>query len=244
KGVEAERAIRRECMPQWGRLPVTSITEGQVRDVVKAVKDRGSPYQAHNILGLARRLFSWAIDQRAYGLETSPCDRLKPNKIVGKKTPRKRVLDNNELRALWRATESLGFPYRELHRLLMLTGQRRSEVAEAQWKEFDLDRKLWTIPPERMKADAAHEVPLSDDVIDILKALPRFIKGDYVFSLKFGRKPVNSFNKAKRKLDKAMTAELGGTVRPFVIHDIRRTMRTGLSALPVSDLVRELVIAH
>src|SRR5262245_52423535 len=92
KGLEAERAIRREFMPQWGRLPVTSITEGQVRDVVKAVKDRGSPYQAHNILGLARRLFSWAIDQRAYGLETSPCDRLKPKKIVGKKAPRKRVL--------------------------------------------------------------------------------------------------------------------------------------------------------
>src|SRR5262245_4330033 len=97
KGLEAERAIRREFMPPWGRLPVTHITEGHVRDVVKAVKDRGSPYQAHNILGLARRLFSWAIDQRAYGLETSPCDRLKPQKIVGKKAPRKRILNNNEL---------------------------------------------------------------------------------------------------------------------------------------------------
>src|SRR5262249_15123235 len=64
------------------------------------------------------------------------------------------------------------------------------------------------------------------------------------FSLKFGRKPVNSFNKAKRQLDKLMAAEMGGAVEPFVIHDIRRTMRTGLSALPVSDLVRELVIAH
>jgi integrase len=95
-----------------------------------------------------------------------------------------------------------------------------------------------------MKADAAHVVPLTDDVIAILKSLPRFNKGDHLFSSDFGAKPVNGFSKAKLRLDKAMAAELGEEPKPFVIHDIRRTMRTGLSALPVPDLVRELVIAH
>jgi len=94
-----------------------------------------------------------------------------------------------------------------------------------------------------MKADAAHEVPLSDDALEILKSLPRFDRGEYLFST-FGVKPVNGFSKAKAMLDEAMAAELGGVVEPFVLHDIRRTMRTGLSALPVPDLVRELVIAH
>jgi integrase len=224
--------------------------------VVKAVKDRGAPYQAHNLLTTARRMFSWAIDQHVYGLEASPCDRLRPKAIVGKRLPRKRILDNDELRAFWRATARLDYPYGPLFRMLALAGQRKSEVAEARWSEFDLTRKLWTIPAARMKADAAHIVPLTDDVLAILKSLPRFKRGDHVFSTTFGEKPVNGFSKAKDRLDRRMLRSWRAIARargedrrkaeiePFVIHDIRRTMRTGLSALPVLDLVRELVIAH
>jgi integrase len=94
-----------------------------------------------------------------------------------------------------------------------------------------------------MKADAAHVVPLSDAVMAILQSLPRFTKGEFLFSCRYGKIPVNSFSAAKRLLDKLMRAELG-RFPPFVIHDVRRTVRTGLSALPVADLVRELVIAH
>jgi integrase len=179
-----------------------------------------------------------------YGLEASPCDRLEPKSIVGEKASRTRVLTDAEWRAVWNASESLGYPYGPLFCVLALTGQRRSEVAESQWSEFDLDKRLWVIPTERMKADAAHIVPLTDDALAILKSLPRFSNGDYLFSLKSGRSPVQSFNKAKRNLDAAMAKKLGGKLSPFVLHDIRRSMRTGLSALPVPDLVRELVIGH
>lgn len=256
KGREVERDIRREFIPAWGKRPVAEIAPHDVRAVVKAAKDRGAPYQAHNLLVLARRLFSWAIDQQVYGLETSPCERLKPKAIIGKKMFRTRVLGEDDLRAFWRATGRLGYPYGPLFRMLALTGQRKSEVAEARWSEIDLARKLWTIPAERMKADAAHVVPLSDDVLEILQKLPRFKKGDHLFSTTFGKKPVNGFSKAKERLDERMLRSwraLGrvsgkdrrkAQIEPWVIHDIRRTMRTGLSALPVSDLVRELVIAH
>jgi integrase len=244
KGREAERDIRREFIPAWGKRPIAEIVPDDVRAIVKAAKDRGAPYQAHNLLVLARRMFSWAIDQQVYGLETSPCERLKPKAIIGKKGIRTRILDDGELRALWKATEHLRYPYGPLFQVLTLTGQRKSEVAEARWSEFDLARKLWTIPAERMKADAAHVVPLTDDVMAILESLPRFTKGDHLFSTGFGLRPVNGFSKGKARLDKAMVAELGREVTPFVIHDIRRTVRTGFSALPVPDLVRELVIAH
>ncbi|MGA2313391.1 MAG: integrase arm-type DNA-binding domain-containing protein [Xanthobacteraceae bacterium] len=256
KGREAERDIRREFVPRWGKRPIAEITAHDVRDVVMAAKDRGAPYQAHNLLVLGRRLFSWAIDQQIYGLESSPCERLKPKAIIGKKVFRTRILDDDQLRAFWRATRRLGYPYGPLFRMLALTGQRKSEVAEARWSEIDLARKLWVIPAERMKADAAHVVPLSDDVIAILEGLPRFKKGDFLFSTTFGVKPVNGFSKAKERLDKRMRLSwcaLGRVrgvdrrkahVESWVIHDVRRTMRTGLSALPVSDLVRELVIAH
>ena len=256
KGRECERDIRRELMPVWAKRPIAEITPLDVRAIIKAAKDRGAPYQAHNILVLARRLFSWAIDQQVYGLETSPCDRLKPKAIIGKKVFRTRILDDDELRAFWRATHRLGYPYGPLFQVLALTGQRKSEVAEARWPEFDLAKKLWTIPAERMKADADHIVPLSDDVLDILKSLPRFKKADHLFSTTFGLKPVNGFSKAKSRLDRHMLrswralARTRGEdrrkaqIRPFVIHDVRRSVRTGLSALPVPDLVRELVIAH
>ncbi len=106
------------------------------------------------------------------------------------------------------------------------------------WQEVDFGRRLWTIPAERMKGDRAHEVPLSPDALALLKSLPRFNAGDFVFSTTSGAKPVNGFSKAKERLDK-----LSG-VTGWKFHDLRRTMRTHLSALPVQDMVRELVIAH
>jgi integrase len=125
----------------------------------------------------------------------------------------------------------------------MLTGQRKSEVAEAQWSEFDLAKREWSIPPERMKMDAAHLVPLTDDAVKVLESLPRFRSGEHLFSTTYGKLPVNGFSKAKARLDKLLVKQLGKVPR-FVFHDIRRTVRTHLSALPIPDLVRELVIAH
>jgi integrase len=257
KGGEVEQDIRRELIPVWGNRPLADITALDVRNVVRAIKDRrGTQYQAHNLLVTIRRLFGWAIEQHVYGLESSPCDRLKPKAIVGRRLPRTRILDNDELRAFWRATGRLGYPYEPLYRILALTGQRRNEVGWARWSEINLEQKLWTIPAERMKGGAAHAVPLTDDVLAILKELPRFKGGDYLFSTTFGRKPVRGFNRAKHELDRHMLrgwralGRIRGedrrdkTIPPFVIHDIRRTVRTGLSALPIPDLVRELVVAH
>jgi integrase len=243
KAEEVARDVRREFVACWGAKPITEITPLDVRDVIREVKNR-APAQARNLLGYAKRLFGWAVAQHAYGLEVSPVERLRPNDIIGKKVLRQRVLTDTELRALWRTAGDLEYPYGPLFRMLALTGQRKSEVAGARWREFDLDKKLWTIPPERMKGGAAHVVPLVYDVIAILDALPRFTKGDLLFSTTFGAKAVNGFSKAKARLDKQVAEELGGEVEPFVIHDIRRTMRTGLSALPIPDRVRELVIAH
>jgi integrase len=257
KGKEVEQDIRRELIPKWGKRPITDIAPLDVRNVVKAIKDRrGTPYQAHNVLVTIRRLFGWAIEQHVYGLESSPCDRLKPKAIVGKRLSRTRILDDDEMRAFWRATGRLGYPYEPLYRILALTGQRRNEVGWARWSEINLEHKLWTIPAERMKSGSSHVVPLTDDVIAILKELPRFKGGDYLFSTTFGKKPVHGFNRAKQNLDRHMLRSwraLGRirgedrrdkTIPPFVIHDIRRTMRTGLSALPIPDLVRDLVVAH
>jgi integrase len=248
KGREAARDLRKVFIQEagWANRPITEITPLDVRNAIKPYKDAGKIHHAHNLLSYVRRVFNWAIDQQIYaGLETSPCDRLKPSSIIGEKTQRSRVLNDAELQATWRATDKLGYAYGPLFKMLMLTGQRKSEVAEARWREIDLAKKLWTIPAERMKADAAHIVPLSDDAIAVLKSLPRFNGGDYLFSAHVGARPVAAFSAAKHRLDAAIADELGREIPPFVIHDLRRTVRTGLSAIPnISDLVRELVIGH
>jgi integrase len=123
--------------------------------------------------------------------------------------------------------------------LLLLTGQRRDEIAGAKWSEVDLDKGLLTIGAERMKAKAGHVVPLSTTAAEILSGLPRFVKGDYVFSGQAGARPFSGFSKAKARLDKA-----AGHVAPYTLHDLRRTVRTRLAELGVTPFIGESVLAH
>jgi integrase len=117
--------------------------------------------------------------------------------------------------------------------------ERRNEIAEMTWYEVDLDNALWVIPPERMTGDAAHEVPLPPMAIDVLTSLPRWT-GPFVFSTTGGERPIGGFSKMKLRVDAAMKEPIA----PWRFHDLRRTMRTGLGALPVPNNVAELCIAH
>ena len=254
-----EREIRSEIIPVWKNKPVSEITRGDVVSLVEAIADRPAPYHAHNVFGHIRTFFNWAIDRGKYDLETSPCDRLKPGRLIGEKRPRQRVLSDDEILALWRATSHLGYPYGPLFRLLLITGQRKSEVGEARWAEFNLKAGTWTVPPERFKSDSSHLVPLVEHALLVLRALPRFTgprSGDFLFSTTFGRQAVNGFSNAKERLDarmlrtlKAIARKRGddpkkATLPDFVLHDIRRTVRTRLSSLKISSEVAEMVIGH
>jgi len=234
------REMHHEFVAIWGDWPLTDVTASDVAAVIRA-KATSAPGQARNLLGHLKRFFGWAQAQHSYGLEVSPVAALKPDRLTGKKAIRKRVLSDDELRALWQATEAIDYPFGPLVRLLMSTGQRRSDVSKARWREFDLGKKLWTIPAERYKTDSPHIVPLSDDAIAVLGSLPRFKSGDYMFTTTFGVRPFGGFSKLKARLDKLVEGKVAG---PWILHDIRRTVRTQLSALPVADNVRELVIGH
>src|SRR5262249_57180357 len=133
-------------------------------------------------------------------------------------------------------------------------GWRRTEVTSARWAEFDLGQALWTIPAARMKAGAAHEVPLTEEMLTLLRSLPR--TGEFLFPSTRG-KPLSGFSALKVKLDRLMLralrelAEEAGEdskavkLEPWALHDARRSFRTHLSSLPVpdGDLVRELLLA-
>jgi integrase len=243
KAIATEQDIERELIPRWGRKPIADITRHDVIAMAEEIAGRGTIYQAHNVFAHVRGLFNWAIARGTYGVSVSPCDRLRPADLIGKKEARSRVLNDSEIKALWHATARLAYPAGDFVRLLLITGQRRDEVAHAQWHEFDLDAKAWSIPAARMKAAAPHLVPLSDLALDTLRTLPHFASGDFLFSYACGKTPLNNFAKLKARVDRLIAEALGSAPPRWVLHDLRRSVRTRLSALCPSDIA-ELVIAH
>lgn len=231
KGARTSHEIRTELVPHWGTRPITQITRRHVVELIEQIVDRPASAYAHNIFGHIRTLFNWAINRDIYGLQASPCDRLKPLQLIGAKKSRERVLNDNELRAVWNASDALGYPRGPVVKALMLTGARLTEVTGARWREFDFEGRLWTIPAERFKMNSQHFVPLTDDLIALLETLPRWSRGDHLFTATEGEKPIILNSTGKARLYKAVGAE-----SPWVLHDIRRTVRTRLSALRISTL--------
>jgi integrase len=259
KAGEAKHVLETELGKQWGARPITDITGLEVSGAIRAIVERGAPAQARNAFGWVAGLFSWAAGVGIYGVEASPTALLKPSKLIGPKVPRDRVLTDAELRAVWKSADTMAYPFGTAAKLLMLTGARKLEIGNMSWSEVDLDKRIFTLPPERSKTGVAHVVPLSDSAYAILAdldkmrrnppkperagngsvaTLPRWDEGSSIFSTTGGAKPLGGWSKYKTRLDKACG------VTGWVLHDIRRSMRTNLSALPVPDDVREAVIGH
>jgi len=235
KAAVVAKDVEREFIPRWGNMPITEITQSQIRDMVVEVSDR-APAQARNLLGHAKLLFDWAVRQ-GYGLDRSPATSLKPRDLLSDRAARDRSLNDEELFAFWRAVTRMPYPVGHVYKLLVLTGLRRNEVAKASWREFSpivvnalrrrtgaVDWSLfdprvltWEIPKERMKGRPstarAHLVPLTIEMLNILDELPLFKRGDYVFSTTLGVKPVFMGDKIKKKVDARMLRTLRALAR-------------------------------
>jgi integrase len=234
---EVEAAFQNELIPILGKRQIAGISDADIARLLKAIA-KNRPYMARHVFAYLSKFFRWAIAQRCYGIPASPCAGLSAKDLLGKPNPRTRILHEGELAAVWQATAGLSYPAGPFVRLLLLTGQRLREVSEMASSEVDLAKGIWTIPADRMKADAPHIVPLAPQAVAILEGLPRWT-GPFVFSTTGGRRPIANFSGIKEKFDALMPG-----VEPWRFHDLRRTMRTGLSALRVPDMVSELCIAH
>jgi integrase len=142
----------------------------------------------------------------------------------------------------------------------LLTALRLNEAVDGRRREFDFSNGVWVIPAERMKGtDSAareHVVPITNAIRNVIDALPVYKKGDFLFSTTFGETPAWITSKVKQRLDRRMLHTLRALARsrgedpakvdlpPFVNHDIRRTIRSGLSALRIDRDIREAVLAH
>jgi integrase len=235
---ETERIFNSYVLPAWGGRKVQAITRRDVLSLVDGIVDRGAPYAANRVFAAVRRFFNWTVERSI--LDLSPAAGMKP---PGAEVKRDRVLTDNEIRLFWASTDQLRTPFRELYRLLLLTGQRRDEVAAMQWNE--VEGADWTIPAGRVKNADTHLVPLSDLALETLRSVPQISGGPSFVFTTTGRSPVSGFSRAKHRLDALMKAESAGVeLEPWRLHDLRRTCATGMARLRISPHVIEAVLNH
>ena len=254
-GRHAERQLRDNFIKAWAQRPINEITTLDVLSVVNH-KKRTAPKMAGALLVLIRRCFAWIIDQQVYGLTVSPCDRLSVVKIIGAPQSRSRRLNDAEIFAFWRATGRMPYPVGPVYRTLLLTGLRLNEAARISRSEIHGNDTI-VIPASRMKGKGGraveHLVPASSALQEVIASLPRI--GSYLFSYN-GKQPMTMNGTLKAELDRRMLITLKALARKrgedyravnlpaWVNHDLRRTVRTALSALRVEHNVAESVLAH
>jgi integrase len=229
-GREVMQILQRNLVDRVGSRSVHSISKRDVIDLVNAVVDRGSPFAANKSLKVIKSFFNWCVGRAI--VERSPCEGIRVPMV---ERARDRVVTDRELAAIIRAARQLGGPYGAIVEVLALTGQRRDEVAQMTWDEVDLERCVWTLAAVRTKNDKPHIVQLSDPVAVVIGAQPRL--GELVFS-RNGVTPIGNFSSHKRRMD-----DLCG-VSNWRLHDLRRTMVSGMASLGVAPHVADKILNH
>jgi integrase len=236
---EIERKLRVEVLPRLGKRPLASITQRDIIALLDAIVDRGAGTQANRVLSTLRKFFNWCCERGL--LDRSPCDRVK---APTPETKRDRVLEDSELALIWQGAERLGYPFGPYFQLLMLTGQRREEIAGMRWAEINSALTLWTLPRERVKNNEPHTVPLVPWARSILASLPRIEGSDFVLTTT-GEASISGYSKAKAALDAEIAKLNGGEpIAPFVVHDLRRTAATNWAKLGVALPTVEKLLNH
>jgi len=245
---EYERLLEKEIVEPWRGRRLSDISRRDVNRLLDDIVARGAPIAANRVLAILRKFCKWAASREI--IEHSPCEGVMARST---ETARDRVLDDRELRLVWKAAETLGWPYGAIVKLLLLTGARRGEVVGLRWDEVDFEKKVWALAPSRTKNKRPHALPLSSLAISILQSLPRIENaGGLVFPARTnpGKSigPVSAHSKAKSNLDRAIAelaeAEGSAPLAQFGFHDLRRSCASGMAKLGVDLHVIERCLNH
>lgn len=230
---ETERLLRVHFVSVWRRRTVDSIAKRDVAAALEPVMRRGSPMSARHAFAAIRKMFNWMVEQGT--IEASPCLGMKPPAKAGN---RDRVLSDAELGSIWMHAAAIGYPFGTIAQILLLTAQRRGEVAAMQWADIDTKGAVWMIPGEQTKNGKPHAVPLGPKVMALLNDVPR-TTSLYLFPAR-GKpdQPYSGYSKGKRELDAA------AKLHDWTLHDLRRTAATGMARLGIAPHVVERVLNH
>lgn len=219
---DTQRFFDNHILPALGNKPAREIRRRDVIQLLDILKNSSRPSAANHVLIALRKMYNWAIERDE--LEFNPCNNIKKPIPIKE---RERVLTKAEIQAFWSACNKIGYPFGPLCQILLLTGQRCNEIATLKWSYVDEAEKIIRIPAENIKAGRGHDIPISDAVLDILRALPRFT-GPYIFTTTHGLKPVSGFSKTKKHIEQHFHPK-----ENWRFHDLRRTCATNLAELGV-----------
>jgi integrase len=247
---EVRRLFESDVLPAWGKRPLADIRKRDVIELVDKVHGR-APVRANRLLARLRRFFNWCCGRDM--LEANPAAH------VEKPTPevrRDRVLSDTELLEVWHAAGALGGPYEAGLKLLILTGARREEVFQATRDELDKGESCIRLPADRNKNGEPRTIWLSEPATAIIRGLPRFGGSAWLLSVS-GKKPYCNAGRDKAKLDVAIAAarrraavESGADPDEVIampgwrLHDLRRTVATGMQRLGARLEAIEAVLGH
>ncbi len=237
-----KRELDRFVRAQLGERQLSKVTRNDLQDLIDDIADSGRGPTANRVLAYTKTFFAWAETRGL--IDGNPAGTLK--KAI-KETPRDRVLSDDEIRWFWRACDRVAYPWGDMAKLLLLTGQRLSEIAEL--TEREINGESLRFAATRTKNGRPHDLPLSEKAFDLLEGIQRVKnpKG-YIFTTN-GETPVQGFHKARQSIAKAMQEEAekerGQPVEidHWTFHDLRRTCATGM-AWATPTVVIEKALNH
>jgi integrase len=237
---EVKRVLEKDALPKWRDRRVAEINRREIAELIDGIADRGAVTAARRCHAHLHRLFRWAAGRGI--IELSPMAYLpKP----GAEVKRKRVLSDEELRLAWAAAQQIGWPMGSAVQLLILTCARREEISALKWAEIDRADRQICLGGERTKNGEDHTIPLSHAAWDLIQSIPRLVGSQFVFTTT-GNTPISGWSHAKEKIDEMMRAQPAGNVvvKPWRIHDLRRTAATGMERLGIKQQVVEALLGH
>lgn len=226
------RRLEMHVYPKWKDRKILSIKRADVRDLLEALEGEVLP---NRIQATIKTVFRYALSRD--WIEASPVEGIAK---LRDETTRDRVLNMEEIKLVWDGANLLGYPFGPYIQVLMLSAQRRTEVAAMRWNGIDLDAGTWTLSTEETKTDRTHLVPLSTAVVAILKTLPRL--GDFVFTTD-GETHLKSYSKVKTRLDQFIRVKRDD-MPAWRLHDLRRSAATHMVRLGVLEGVVSRVLNH
>jgi integrase len=216
-------------------LPVDAIDRQAIAARLNSIEQNSGAVTANRVRSTLSAMFAWGMRD---GLVLA-------NPVINtnkrEERPRERVLTDAELRLIWSALHDS--QYSTIIRLLMLTGQRVSEITGLRWSEIDLRRGVISLPGERTKNGRPHEIPMAATVRSLLKAQPRSDGRELVFGE--GAGPFSGLSRCKTALDQDIARLRGGKPLPdWVHHDLRRSAATGMAEIGIQPHIIEAVLNH
>ena len=245
-----DRYIEKYCKPNQRRWKIVErmfenhvkstalgkkrLVEVRRADVVELLDDlqntKGLAAQVNRVRSQLIAAFNWSVDRE--WIDVNPAATIKKRKV---EKPRGRKLQDDELRAVWRAAEKIGYPGGDFVKFLVLTGQRRDEVRCLPRTELNMLRRIWTLPEARNKSKREHDIPLTPPMIDLIEKAPTH--SPFIFTVS-GKRPYAGQKRLKEILDRE------SSITGWTLHDIRRTVESGMRKLRIDKEVVRRTLNH